>query len=48
MGDLDRWIENIKQCELLPELDLRNKKHYERFASTITSSDGRAAPRGAR
>jgi len=23
-GDLDRWIEDIKQCKLLPELDLKH------------------------
>ena len=28
MGDLDRWIENIKQCELLPELDLKHLCEY--------------------
>jgi len=27
-GDLDRWIEDIKQCKLLPELDLKHLCEY--------------------
>lgn len=28
MGDLDRWIESIRRCELLPELDLKHLCEY--------------------
>lgn len=28
MGDLDRWIEDIKQCKLLAELDLKHLCEY--------------------
>jgi len=28
MGDLDKWIENIRRCELLPELDLKHLCEY--------------------
>ena len=27
-GDLDKWIENIRRCELLPELDLKHLCEY--------------------
>lgn len=28
MGDLDKWIESIRKCELLPERDLKHLCEY--------------------